>query len=139
MRWLLPKNWGKKTWATLSKKAMSSTMSSKWVLILITLFCLGDIDIHGRYFSFMSLQYHLCPLVQLFALLFFYTQKVGKEKLFEDKTQNKFFHVSQWFFFHKSALGKRSALLLLQKRSVGLQNLIFQKCYFQKKRNFLDV
>ena len=55
----LPKNWGKKTWTTLSKKTMSSTMSSKWVLI-VTLFYLGDIDIYGPYFSFMSLQCHLC-------------------------------------------------------------------------------
>ena len=65
MRRLLPKNWGKNTWTTLSKKAMSFTISSKWVLIDITLFYLSDIDICGPYFSFMSLQCHLCPCLHL--------------------------------------------------------------------------
>ena len=65
MKRLLPKNCRKKTSSTLSKKAMSSTMSSKWVLIVITLFYLGDIDIYGPYFSFMSLQCNLCPRLRL--------------------------------------------------------------------------
>ena len=44
------------------KKGMltPSALTGILVLIVITLFYLGDIDIYGPYFSFMSLQCHLC-------------------------------------------------------------------------------
>ena len=43
----------------------ASVLTGIRVLIVITLFYLGDIDIYSPYFSFMSLQCHLCLRLRL--------------------------------------------------------------------------
>ena len=36
-------------------------------------------------------------------------------------------------------MGERSAPLLLQKRKVGLQNLMFRECYFQTREKSQEI
>ena len=51
-----------------------------------------------------------------------------QSKGFGQRTQNYLFHVSQ-YFFHKKTVGESEAHF--EKRSVGLQNLMFRNFYFQ--------
>ena len=75
----------------------------------------------------------LCPVIffsQLFALWFFYNQKAGKDKLLDREHQNICFMFHN-IFFHKNTMGECETPSLFQKEKLGLQNLIFRKCYFQ--------
>ena len=61
--------------------------------------------------------------------LFLYNQKAGKE----NKTKIQLFHLFRNNFFPKNTGrgGRAAHLICLKKIIVCLQNLMFQKCYFQ--------